>query len=233
MSPSFHALIPAGGIGLRAGVAGRKQYALINGEAMLVHSIRAFLAVPAVAAVRVVVAADDDWADDEAARGIRAEAGSRLAFDRLAGTTRAQTVANGLAAIGATASPADWVLVHDAARPCITADAIAGLIATLGDDPVGGLLAVPVPDTLKRANADGRVAATVPRDALWLAQTPQMFRLGMLRQAYANELLATDEAGAIEALGHAPRLCMGSPRNLKVTFPGDFELAAAYLRAVR
>ena len=231
MPQSFLALIPAAGIGARSGVAGPKQYASLNGEAMLVHCIRAFIRVPAVAVVRVVLASDDRWADSDAAWRIRAEAGARLKFDRVGGATRAQTVANGLAALAADAAPADWVLVHDAARPCITAAAIASLISTLADDPIGGLLAVPVADTLKRAGSDGRVVATVPRDALWLAQTPQMFRLGMLRQAYAHTMQATDEAGAMEALGHAPRLCPGSPRNLKVTYAGDFDLAAACLRA--
>lgn len=233
MPQSFLALIPGAGIGARAGVVGPKQYVSLNGEAMLVHCIRAFIRVPAVAEVRVVLAPDDCWADSDAACRIRAESGARLKFDRVGGATRAQTVANGLAVMAADVAPADWVLVHDAARPCITAKAIAGLISALADDPIGGLLALPVADTLKRAGSDGRVAATVPRDALWLAQTPQMFRFGMLRQAYAHSMLATDEAGAIEALGHAPRLCPGSPHNLKVTYSGDFDLAEAILRAAR
>lgn len=197
------------------------------------HAIRAFVRTEAIAGVCVVLACDDMWDEGDSARQIRAEAGSRLRFDRVGGASRAESVVNGLLALSAIASPQDWVLVHDAARPCISGGMIAHLIANLIDDPVGGLLALPVTDTLKRAAADGTVAATVSREALWLAQTPQMFRLGMLREAYATALLATDEASAMEAIGHAPRLCPGSPRNLKVTYPDDFELARLYLSQLK
>ncbi len=230
MAHRCYALIPAAGAGARAGAALPKQYVPLNGEAMLVHTIRAFVRSPAIAGVRVVLAADDPWGGSADAAAIRAEGGMRLGFDRVGGATRAQSVANGLEVLAKEASPDDWVLVHDAARPCITPAMIGGLIDTLSGDPVGGLFAWPVPDTLKRADAAGRVEATVARVGLWLAQTPQMFRIGLLRAAYAAAPDVTDDAGAIEALGHAPRLCLGSARNLKVTYPADFDLASAYLR---
>ena len=230
MAQRCFALIPAAGAGARAGAPSPKQYVPLNGEAMLVHTIRAFIRSPAIAAVRVVLCADDTWADSADAAAIRAEAGTRLGFVQAGGASRARSVANGLEALAAEAAADDWVLVHDAARPCITPAMIGGLIDALADDPLGGLLAWPVPDTLKRADASGRVEATIARQGLWLAQTPQMFRIGLLRAAYAAAPGVTDEAGAVEALGHAPRLCLGSARNFKVTYPADFELAAACLR---
>ena len=130
----------------------------------------------------------------------------------------------------------DWILVHDAARPCVPRDALARLVEHLRDDATGGLLAIPVADTLKRGDGDAdapRVAATVARAGLWQAQTPQMFRFGVLRRAFAAEsaLACTDEAQAVEALGLAPRLVRGSPANLKITYPEDLALAAAILAA--
>ena len=131
------------------------------------------------------------------------------------------------------AAPSDWVLVHDAARPCLTTGDLDRLLAELADDPVGGLLAVPVRDTLKQADDAGRVAATVDRSQLWHALTPQMFRLGMvyeaLRTALARGLLVTDEAAAMEAAGFAPRLVEGRADNLKITQPEDLALAEFYL----
>ncbi len=232
MAQRCFALIPAAGAGTRAGAPLPKQYVPLNGEAMLVHTIRAFVRSPGIAGVRVVLAADDPWGGSADAASIRAEAGARLGFVQVGGPTRAQSVANGLEALSKEASADDWVLVHDAARPCITPAMIGELIDVLANDPVGGLLAWPVPDTVKRADASGRVEATIARTGLWLAQTPQMFRIGLLRAAYMAASDVTDEAGAIEALGHAPRLCMGSARNLKVTYPADFDLASAYLRLI-
>ena len=124
----------------------------------------------------------------------------------------------------------DWMLVHDAARPCLSGAMLAALIDELAHDPVGGLLAVPVADTLKRADGAQRVAATEPRDGLWQAQTPQMFRYGMLREALEKCRAVTDEAGAIEALGLQPRLVRCDTTNLKVTYPADLALAAMILR---
>ena len=230
MAPRCFALIPAAGAGIRAGAAVPKQYVPLNGEPMLVHTIRAFVRCPAIATVRVILAPDDAWGDSADAATIRAEAGARLLFDRVGGATRSQSVVNGLRVLASMALADDWVLVHDAARPCISARMIADLVAELADDSIGGLLAVPVPDTLKRADAAGRVATTIARDGVWMAQTPQMFRLGLLNSAYMTAKHVTDEAGAVEAAGFAPRLCVGSARNLKVTYPQDFELASRFLR---
>jgi 2-C-methyl-D-erythritol 4-phosphate cytidylyltransferase len=150
---------------------------------------------------------------------------------RCGGATRAQTVANGLGDLLARGAQADdWVLVHDAARCLVRAEWINTLIDACIDDAVGGLLALPVADTLK-AERDGRVAATIDRAKKWQAQTPQMFRIGLLREALAHAgASVTDEASAIEALGHAPRLVVGALENFKVTYPADFELAARLLR---
>jgi 2-C-methyl-D-erythritol 4-phosphate cytidylyltransferase len=150
---------------------------------------------------------------------------------RQGGATRAESVRNGLAALDA--QPDDWVLVHDAARCCLPAEALARLIDELDADPCGGLLALPVADTLKRQDNDSRVAVTVPRDGLWQAQTPQMFRHGLLSQALAISSSAdiTDEASAIERLGLCPRLVRGDASNFKVTYAQDIRLAAALLSA--
>jgi 2-C-methyl-D-erythritol 4-phosphate cytidylyltransferase len=141
-------------------------------------------------------------------------------------------VYNGLLAARDAISGDDWVLVHDAARPCLSAAAIDRLIREVGEDEAGGLLAVPVADTLKRSDGDDRVTATERREGLWQAQTPQMFRYGFLVEALrrAGPAAITDEAGAIEKMGLKPKLVMGEPRNLKVTYPQDLELAAMILR---
>ena len=154
---------------------------------------------------------------------------------RCVGRTLAETVLNGLDAIAKTCSPEDWVLVHDAARPCLPDEMLARLLDEVADDPVGGLLAVPVADTLKRAAADtahgARAEATVPRAGLWQAQTPQMFRHGTLSQALRSAGSdITDEASAIEQLGLQPRLIESDSRNLKVTYPQDLELAGMILK---
>ena len=145
------------------------------------------------------------------------------------------SVANGLTALEREAAPEDWVLVHDAARPCLLASDLDRLIAELEGDDVGGLLAIPIGDTVKRSDESNvRVAGTLPRGGLWAAQTPQMFRYGLLRRALAHcaqgKITATDEAAAIESLGLRPRLVAGSTRNLKVTREADLRLAEAILR---
>jgi 2-C-methyl-D-erythritol 4-phosphate cytidylyltransferase len=231
MTPRCFALIPAAGAGARAAAALPKQYVPLNGEAMLVHALRAFLNVTRIAMVQVVLAPEDAWPASEDARAICDEGGARLRFAGIGGATRARSVMAGLSALSGCARDDDWVLVHDAARPCITPRMIDRLIDALVDDPAGGLLALPVPDTVKRADPARRVEATVDRHGLWLAQTPQMFRIGMLRRAYEKHPDATDEAGAVEAAGGKPLLVEGGARNFKVTYPGDFALAGAVLRA--
>ena len=223
MSPRFLALIPAAGIGERAGSGVPKQYAPINGQPMLTHTIAAFTTCASIEAVHVILATHDNW--PETLGGSRFS--SNVQFHRSGGPTRVQSVLNGLKAIEADA--ADWILVHDAARPCITPAMIEGLIAGLKDDAVGGLLALPVPDTVKRANSQGRVAETISREGLWLAQTPQMFRYGVLRDALERCPDVTDEAGAIERAGLRPKLVHGDARNIKVTYPVDFAMAESYL----
>jgi 2-C-methyl-D-erythritol 4-phosphate cytidylyltransferase len=193
---------------------------------MLRHSIERLLAAPEVEVVFVVLAAGDsefrnhDWS----------AFGGRLAPLYCGGASRRESVLNGLVAAASAVDPNDWVLVHDAARPCLGPEELRRLIESASGDEVGGILAVPVSDTLKRADGDGRIADTEPRDHLWQAQTPQMFHHGMLLRALRDAEHVTDEAGALEALGYKPRLIEGSTRNLKVTFPTDLEIAERLLR---
>ena len=226
--PRCFALLPCAGSGSRAGAALPKQYQVVAGQPMVRHTLAAFAAVPRIARTLVVVAPGDATLQHEGASVLIAACG---------GSTRAGSVFNGLKALreqGATAQ--DWVLVHDAARCLVTPALIDALIDACLPDAVGGLLALPLPDTLKQATAGGRVAATIDREGKWLAQTPQMFRIGLLQQALAAHAATgfagiTDEASAIEAAGHAPLLVRGSAQNVKVTWPEDFALAEAVLRS--
>ena len=220
-------LIPAAGQGARLAGDAPKQYLELAGRPMVAHAAGALLAHPAIDLAFVVVAPDDerwgtyDWS----------EFGDRLAPLWCGGASRRDSVLNGLIAMANVVDPEDWVLVHDAARPCLARDDLDRLIETVRGDDVGGILAVPLGDTLKRADGAERIAATQPRAGLWLAQTPQMFRLGTLLRAIGAASEVTDEASAVEALGLKPRLVPGSVRNLKVTFPGDAAIAADLLRA--
>ncbi len=225
MPARYFGLIPAAGSGARFGAAVPKQYAEIAGRPMLFHAVRALAAHPVIEVVFVVLAVDDrryaqvDWS----------MFGDRVAPLYCGGPTRRASVHNGLIAMANTVDPDDWVLVHDAARPCLDADTLARLIDALGSDAVGGILAVPVADTLKRAGEDGRIARTESREGLWQAQTPQMFRHGVLAHALGGAEDVTDEAAAVEAMGLAPRLVPGSARNLKVTYPDEVAVAAALI----
>lgn len=225
-----YALIPCAGSGSRAGLDRPKQYEVLAGSRIIDHTLRAFLAVPELAGVVVVVAPDDQ---------IMASPDPRVRVWQVGGATRAHSVFNGLQALHAAgARESDWVLVHDAARCLVTPEQIQSLIGACLDDPVGGLLALPLPDTLKAATADSggmRATATVDRADKWLAQTPQMFRLGNLRRALQRTEPSgfagiTDEASAIEAQGGHPLLVRGSAQNFKVTYPEDFALAEALLQ---
>jgi 2-C-methyl-D-erythritol 4-phosphate cytidylyltransferase len=205
---------------------GPKQYLPLGGRSMLEHSVDAMLADARVERVFVVVApADTRW------RSIRAEAG-RVEFLPVGGASRAESVRNGLDSIADRVADDDRILVHDAARPCLGAAELARLIDEAGGEDDGGLLAVPLADTLKRGE-DGRVTTTLDRSSLWCAQTPQLFRFRSLRAALASGALAgiTDEASAMERAGHAPRLVAGVSSNLKVTTPEDVVLAGAVLGA--
>ena len=224
--PRYFAIVPAAGSGSRFGAEKPKQYLSLLGRPMIFHTLAALVASPQIDRVWVVLSPDDDywqqydWSD----------LGPKLETVRCGGETRAASVTNGLQAAAMMAADDDWVLVHDAARPCLSAEMLAALFSDLADDPVGGILAVPVADTLKRANAEQRVAATEPRDGLWQAQTPQMFRYARLLEALNHCAEVTDEAGAIEALGLKPRLVRSDTTNLKVTYPADLALAAMILR---
>jgi 2-C-methyl-D-erythritol 4-phosphate cytidylyltransferase len=225
------ALVPCAGVGARAGGAGPKQYQRLGARSVVGHTLAALAEVARIEATLVVLARDDE-AFESHAPGF---AGPRGWVARCGGPTRAASVAGGLSALRERGvGDDDWVLVHDAARCLLRPAAVDRLIDACLGDAVGGLLALPVPDTLKAATADGRVAATIDRRDKWLAQTPQMFRLGLLAQALAVAGDGvTDESSAIEALGHAPRLVQGDAENVKLTWPADFALAARLLEARR
>jgi 2-C-methyl-D-erythritol 4-phosphate cytidylyltransferase len=222
-APRHFALIPAAGVGARMAASGPKQYLKIGGKPMLRHAIDAFLFSELIAHTYVVVSADDPVIDS-----IVPSHGVTVL--RCGGASRMESVRNGLAALGATLRENDWVLVHDAARPGLDEALIERLITSTGEHPVGGLLALPVVDTVKRSMA-GEVG-TVSREGLWLAQTPQMFRYKLLREALAaarDPHQITDDASAVEALGLSPKLVEGHPRNMKVTLPADVRIAEMYL----
>lgn len=225
--PGYWAVVPAAGVGRRMGGERPKQYLPLGGRMVIEHTLGRLLGHPLIQVVYVALSADDAWWVDCAyARHpeVRRVAG---------GGERCHSVLNALDALSAVASPHDWVLVHDAARPCLRVSDIERLIGELEGHPVGGLLAVPLHDTVKRAQG-GAVVETLPREALWRAYTPQMFRLGELREALSTALergwLVTDEASALELAGRAPRLVEGHGDNIKITRPEDLALAEFYLR---
>lgn len=229
-SSAHYALIPAAGSGSRLGDERPKQYVALNGRPMLWHAIRA-VSAPAIEAVFVVLAAGDrqfaqhDW-DDLPARVEPLYCG---------GATRRDSVYNGLIAAMESVQPDDWMLVHDAARPCLPRADLDRLLDACANDAVGGLLAMPAADTVKRAESAGdavRCIGTEERSQLWLAQTPQMFRAGVLAQALQRTagLAVTDEAAALERIGLRPRLVRGSRANIKVTYPEDIAMAEAILK---
>ena len=224
--PKFHVIVPAAGTGSRFGSAVPKQYLPLLDQALILHTLRVLCSASNVASVSVVLSEADDYWQAEYQDVFSA----RLKVLRCGGDTRAETVGNALASLTASGVDSeDWVLVHDAARPCLSLEALEHMILSLRDDPVGGILAVPVADTLKRADVDTRVAETISRDGLWQAQTPQMFRCGLLSDALKRFPNVTDEAGAIEAAGFKPKLVAGDASNLKVTYPSDLALATAIL----
>lgn len=216
-------IVPAAGRGDRMGDSKPKQYRELNGKPMLQHVLEMLLALGPKQLVVPIAPNDTAFDALPASAGCRAVEGAG---------SRSGSVRNGLAALHI--GDDDWVMVHDAARPCVAANDIARLIEDVGDDSVGGILAVPVVETVKRSEDGVRIDATVARDGLWLAQTPQLFRYGLLARALAsatNEgLEVTDEASAIEWLGFSPRLVEGSRENIKVTTPDDVALAEYFLR---
>lgn len=224
----IRALVPAAGSGARFGHATPKQYLPLAGRPLVAHTLAALCAHARIDGVAVVLSPEDDLFDRMDPQPWR----DRCEPLRCGGRTRAETVLNGLLAMRGRWSDDDWVMVHDAARPCVSGALLDRLIDTLADDPVGGIAAIPLADTVKRADTDQRISATVPRDGLWAAQTPQMFRLRLLVDALSSGAAAemTDEASAVERLGLRPRLVMGDPTNLKVTYPDDLRAAERHLR---
>lgn len=223
--PPFWAVIPAAGVGSRMRADRPKQYLPLAGKSILEHTLDCFLDHPRLKGVVVSLAADDPyWPELACARDPRIHRAP-------GGRERADSVFNALQSLGELgAEPTDWVLVHDAARPNLARSDLDNLLMTLAHDPVGGLLAVPARDTLKRADADGRVSQTVDRSVIWQAYTPQMFRLEPLRCALADAQDAgatiTDESSAMEWAGLSPRLIEGRGDNLKVTRPEDLQWLA-------
>ncbi|TFH84998.1 2-C-methyl-D-erythritol 4-phosphate cytidylyltransferase [Billgrantia azerbaijanica] len=230
MSEPLWLVVPAAGRGRRMGADRPKQYLDLAGRPLMVHTLaRLHAAFPGARLVLCLDVADADF--DPA--WVPFAHWRRVA----GGAERVDSVANALAAIVDTASDDELVLVHDVARPCVTVDDLRRLHERLADDPVGGLLAAPVADTMKRDDGTGRVAATESRDGLWHALTPQGFRYGLLRRALAaartRGVVVTDEASAVEALGLAPCLVAGRRDNLKITHPEDLALAERILAAQR
>lgn len=226
---AFFSLIPAAGVGARMSADQPKQYLQVAGKPVLRHALDTFAAASVISHTFVVVTATDAMIDKLLA--VTPALHEQVSIIRAGGSTRRETVCNGLQAMRDHVSDDDWILVHDAARPGLTPDLIDVLIAALRDDPVGGLLALPIVDTLKRAGPDGKVVCTVSREALWAAQTPQMFRYRLLCEALAQQASFTDESSAIEALGYQPKLVMGHARNFKITLPCDLALAEQYLQS--
>jgi len=231
IAPLVWVAIPAAGSGSRLGAALPKQYLGLAGRTLAEHTLEALLGVRQIHEIVVAIAADDThWGrlPGELRARVRTVTG---------GADRAASVECALHGFSRRPAAEDWVLVHDMARPCVRPEQIESFILALSDDPVGGLLALPLVDTLKRADASGRVAATVPREALWRAQTPQMFRFALLREALARArvdgLGITDEAMAIENMGLHPRLIEGSSSNIKVTLAEDVALAEFHLARQR
>jgi len=227
-TPKHWAIIPAAGVGRRMGADIPKQYLPLLGRPVIDHSIERILLHPRIDGVVVALGAEDGWWADTGFAG-------HPDLQRVGGgAERCHSVLNALDALAGRAGPDDWVLVHDAARPCVRRDDVTRLVDGLSDHPVGGLLGMAVRDTMKRSDAQGAVLETVDRDNLWHAFTPQMFRLGMLHDALARALaagvLVTDEASAMEWAGHRPQMVAGSADNLKITRPEDLVLAAFHLQ---
>ena len=224
--PKVFAFVLAAGQGTRIGDALPKQYLPVLGKPMMFHSVEAIAAVSRVERLFVVLSPlDRHWGEhDWSALPEKIEA------TFCGGAHRAESVLNTLKFLEGRIAKDDWVMVHDAARPCILTELVEQFLDEVGDDPVGGLLAIPLADTLKRADELQRVSATVARTGLWRAQTPQMFRYDTLRRGLERKPMATDEAEAVESTGYnSPRLVQGESTNIKVTFAEDLQVAEMIL----
>ena len=226
-APRVWGVIPAAGIGRRMGGEVPKQYLRIAGRTLLEHSAAALLALEPLA--RLVIA---HHADDQTLATLPLAKHPRVQ-PVVGGDERAASVLAALEALADVADDDDWIMVHDAARPCVEPDTLRAMIAQLAGHAVGGILAQALSDTVKQAGADGAVERTLPRERLWRAQTPQVFRYRLLvdalRTAARDGVVATDEAMAMERLGYRPQLIEGQASNIKVTYPDDLALAAWYL----
>ncbi len=229
MKGAVYAVVPAAGAGKRMGSAIPKQYLEVAGRSVLEHTLRRLAGHALIQKVVVAISAGDQYFEE-----LRARLPAKVST-ALGGAERCLSVLSALHVLAAQARPDDWVMVHDAARPCVRMEDLDRMLAILGDSDVGGILAVPVRDTLKRCDADGAIIATVDRTQLWHALTPQMFRLGTLTRAIeaalAASVIVTDEAQAIERIGLTPRVVAGSADNLKITHPEDLVLAGLILAA--
>ena len=226
MSNQYWAVVPAAGVGKRMGSTVPKQYLEVRGKTVLEHTLERILSVPKIATIAVALGEEDGyWNDLPISRDPRI-------LRAAGGRERSDSVYSALKSLEDLAAPDDWVLVHDAARLCLTAADVLKLIETLQHDPVGGILAVPVSDTLKTVE-QGLIIGTPDRSSTWRALTPQMFRYGLLKTALEEAAergnAVTDEASAIELRGYQPRIVEGRPDNIKITRPEDLPLAAFYL----
>ncbi|MDH5571554.1 MAG: 2-C-methyl-D-erythritol 4-phosphate cytidylyltransferase [Gammaproteobacteria bacterium] len=227
-SLSYWAIVPAAGVGSRMNTGIPKQYLSLCGDAVITHTLKRLAAHPSINGIMVAVSETDSlWSELEIEL-------SKPLYSTYGGRERCHSVLNALRALSEYAGDDDWVLVHDAARPCVRAEDLNLLIDSLKDDAVGGLLALPVKDTMKRATDDRQVIDTVERKNLWHAFTPQMFHLAMLRDALEQAIeigaIVTDESSAMEMAGHQPKLIESHADNIKITTPEDLALAEFYIR---
>ena len=229
MKGAVYAVVPAAGAGKRMATLVPKQYLELAGSTVLEHTLWRLAGHALIQKVVVAIGAGDEYFEN-----LRSRLPAKVSHVP-GGAERCLSVLAALRALSMQAAPDDWVLVHDAARPCVRVEDLDRMLETLGDSEVGGILAAPVRDTLKRCDADGVIIATVDRTPLWHALTPQMFRLGTLTRAIeaalADGVIVTDEAQAIERIGLTPRVVAGHADNLKITHPEDLALAALILAA--
>ena len=224
----YHVLIPSAGHGTRMQSETPKQYLMLNGKPLLRHAIDVFEVMPEISSIAIVISENDPYWKPALLNDCH-----KTRLMSVGGETRATSVLNGLKAIAASIEADDWILVHDAARPGIDQAMINRLIDAISDKDVGAILALPLADTLKRADANAFISETIPREKLWQAQTPQMFRHDQLQQALTTYLQRhpTDEAQAMEWMGYQPKLVLGDLKNMKITYPQDLKVVGALMQA--
>jgi len=232
IAPDYWAVIPAAGVGKRMGSKIPKQYLALAGKTVLEHTLNVFIDHPKIKGIVLAVTDNDPYWQDLSVN--YNQSGSKPVLIASGGQERCHSVLNALHCLSEQAPANVQVLVHDAARPCLLPEDIDNLIAQLSNHPSGGLLGLPMADTVKRCDADNNVLATVDRSGLWRALTPQMFSLNLLKQALShaieNKALVTDEASAIELQGLKPKMIEGQPGNIKITHPGDLQLAETFFK---